>query len=76
MTIVNTAVFVSKVENDSKNLFTEALKFSVTAFGNNGATLAGATFRNSFSGYDTTNASLKVYKNSIANRNLLGSTAL
>jgi hypothetical protein len=73
---MNTSMFASKVENSSKNLVTEALKFNVTAFGNNGITLTKATFRNTFNGYDMTNASLKVYKNTIANYNLLGSTAV
>lgn len=76
MTIMNTAMFASKVQNPNKNLITWALTFNVTAFGNNGATLAKATFNNIFSGYDMTNASLKVYRNTIANRNLLGSTAI
>jgi hypothetical protein len=74
--IVNNSVIIQKAENTWKNIMTSALRFNVTAFWKDGITLTKATFKNTFSWYDITNAKLSVYKNSATNFNLLGSTSL
>jgi len=61
---------VAKTTN-TKDLATSALRFSVTATGNNTATLSGITVKPSISGYTGT-TEIAIYKDSVSDANLVG----
>ena len=73
--IVENKAVVSKNTNGSKSLTTSALRFSVTATGEDSVELNTISFNNIFSGYTGAAATVKVYKNSVSAGNLLGTSA-
>jgi hypothetical protein len=71
--IADNKAVIAKATNSSKNLTTSALRFTVTASGKDSVILSGATVTLSsnygFSG--TSTGTIKIYKNSISNDNLV-----
>ncbi len=63
---------VAQDSNSNKDLATSALRFSVTATGNNEVVLSGVTIKANISGY-TGSTEIKIYKDSVSDANLAGS---
>ncbi len=72
--IVENKAVVAKSTNGSKSITTSALRFSVTATGEDSIELNTMTFSNSFFNYNTAAAKIVVYKNSVSPANKLGET--
>jgi hypothetical protein len=68
--IAENKAVVAKATNSSKNLTTSSLRFTITASGKNQVVLKSANISVN-SNYDTTNAKLSVYRNSIGASNLV-----